>query len=265
VEKFLDTPVKRYSSGMYVRLAFAVAAHLEPEVLIVDEVLAVGDVTFQKKCIGKMEEIGKEGRTLLFVSHTLGVIQALCTRGILLNEGTVVADDTANRVVSKYLQALENSTTQKLLTRTDRQGKGSIRLASIEISTGGTSPSATLATGYPAMFIFHITRTQPGLSCCFTIYDQYGNPITDFDSSILSDEDITDSATRKFACVVDELLLKPGRYRINAALLCNGEFQDDVKGAALFEVQEGIIRGRPVGKETGLGNSCFQHRWIAPV
>src|SRR4028118_430430 len=95
VEKFLDTPVKRYSSGMYVRLAFAVAAHLEPEILIVDEVLAVGDAQFQKKCLGKMEEVGKEGRTVLFVSHNMGVVQTLCTRGILLRYGTVVSDETA--------------------------------------------------------------------------------------------------------------------------------------------------------------------------
>ncbi|MEM9949051.1 MAG: ABC transporter ATP-binding protein, partial [Cyanobacteria bacterium P01_D01_bin.36] len=90
VEKFLDTPVKRYSSGMYVRLAFAVAAHLEPEILIVDEVLAVGDAQFQKKCLGKMESIGKEGRTVVFVSHNMGAIEALCQKGMLIEEGQVV-------------------------------------------------------------------------------------------------------------------------------------------------------------------------------
>jgi lipopolysaccharide transport system ATP-binding protein len=89
VEKFLDTPVKRYSSGMYVRLAFAVAAHLEPEILIVDEVLAVGDVQFQKKCLGKMEEVGKEGRTILFVSHNMAMISNLCQKGILLETGKI--------------------------------------------------------------------------------------------------------------------------------------------------------------------------------
>jgi len=90
IEKFLDTPVKRYSSGMYVRLAFAVAAHLEPEILIVDEVLAVGDSQFQKKCLGKMEDVGKEGRTVLFVSHNMAAIQALCSRGIVLNNGSLI-------------------------------------------------------------------------------------------------------------------------------------------------------------------------------
>ena len=105
VEKFLDTPVKRYSSGMYVRLAFAVAAHLEPEILIVDEVLAVGDAQFQKKCLGKMEDVSKnDGRTILFVSHNMGVVSQLCTSAILLNKGTIDFNGTVSSVVDKYLR-----------------------------------------------------------------------------------------------------------------------------------------------------------------
>ncbi|WP_318528481.1 ABC transporter ATP-binding protein [Plectonema radiosum] len=103
VEKFLDTPVKRYSSGMYVRLAFAVAAHLEPEILIVDEVLAVGDAQFQKKCLGKMEDVGKEGRTVLFVSHNMATVTTLCQRGIWLIGGQVHMDGDAEQVTSKFL------------------------------------------------------------------------------------------------------------------------------------------------------------------
>ncbi|MFM5898415.1 MAG: polysaccharide ABC transporter ATP-binding protein [Dolichospermum sp.] len=104
VEKFLDTPVKRYSSGMYVRLAFAVAAHLEPEILIVDEVLAVGDAQFQKKCLGKMEDVGKEGRTVLFVSHNMSTIQSLCSRCILLQSGRIARDTNTAIVVQAYLE-----------------------------------------------------------------------------------------------------------------------------------------------------------------
>src|SRR5438477_7950210 len=104
VEKFLDTPVKRYSSGMYVRLAFAVAAHLEPEILIVDEVLAVGDAQFQKKCLGKMEDVGKEGRTVLFVSHNMASIQQLCGSGILLRDGEVRDTGSIEKVIESYLK-----------------------------------------------------------------------------------------------------------------------------------------------------------------
>ncbi len=114
IEKFLDTPVKRYSSGMYVRLAFAVAAHLEPEILIVDEVLAVGDSQFQKKCLGKMETVGKEGRTVIFVSHNMGAVKTLCSTGILISAGKLLLKDTVSNVISKYIcdfQSFEYSKT----------------------------------------------------------------------------------------------------------------------------------------------------------
>jgi lipopolysaccharide transport system ATP-binding protein len=105
VEKFIDTPVKHYSSGMYLRLAFAVAAHLEPEILIVDEVLAVGDASFQRKCLDKMQDVGRHGRTVLFVSHNIPAVTRLCDRAILLNEGKVVADGPASKIASEYLNS----------------------------------------------------------------------------------------------------------------------------------------------------------------
>lgn len=110
VEKFLDTPVKRYSSGMYVRLAFAVAAHLEPEILVVDEVLAVGDAQFQKKCLGKMEQVGKEGRTVLFVSHNLGAIKSLCSSSIVLASGNLIYQGSVSKAISYYNNTREKAT-----------------------------------------------------------------------------------------------------------------------------------------------------------
>jgi lipopolysaccharide transport system ATP-binding protein len=111
VERFLDTPVKRYSSGMYVRLAFAVAAHLEPEILIVDEVLAVGDAAFQKKCLGRMREVAGEGRTILFVSHNMDAVQRLCNKGILLDRGRLVMEGDINAVTNKYLETFNEGQT----------------------------------------------------------------------------------------------------------------------------------------------------------
>ena len=122
VEKYLDTPVKRYSSGMYVRLAFAVAAHLEPEILVVDEVLAVGDAQFQKKCLGKMSEVGKEGRTVLFVSHNLGAIKQLCNQGILLNAGRLLFNGVSDNAIEEYIK---NSTAKNQDT-IKRAGNGKI-------------------------------------------------------------------------------------------------------------------------------------------
>ncbi|MEI6427648.1 MAG: ABC transporter ATP-binding protein [Pseudanabaena sp. ELA607] len=121
VEKFLDTPVKRYSSGMYVRLAFAVAAHLEPEILIIDEVLAVGDAAFQKKCLGKMEDVSKEGRTIIFVSHSMPTITSLCQTAILLEKGTIAQLGTASEVIMAYYNTGSSSPAALQIHPTDRQ------------------------------------------------------------------------------------------------------------------------------------------------
>ena len=135
VEKFLDTPVKRYSSGMYVRLAFAVAAHLEPEILIVDEVLAVGDAQFQKKCIGKMEEVGNEGRTVIFVSHSMPTVTSLCSRAILLESGKVVKDGLTSAVVMHYYTSGQSSPANADFSRA-HVGDTYVRLLQGEIKNG---------------------------------------------------------------------------------------------------------------------------------
>lgn len=131
-QKYVDTPTKRYSSGMRVRLAFAVAAHLEPEILVVDEVLAVGDVEFQKKAIGKMQDISQgEGRTVLFVSHNMASVKSLCTRAIVLENGTSVFDGTADEGVQYYLSKNSINNEQELKSRTDRFGSGDMRLINV--------------------------------------------------------------------------------------------------------------------------------------
>ena len=133
VEKYLDTPVKRYSSGMYVRLAFAVAAHLEPEILIVDEVLAVGDVQFQKKCLGKMEQVGKAGRTVLFVSHNMGAIRNLCNRGVLLGDGCLLAAADVDAVLSKYMGTGASLSSSKIWNDNEMPGSHGLKIKQIRI------------------------------------------------------------------------------------------------------------------------------------
>jgi len=129
IEEFLDTPVKRYSSGMYVRLAFAVAAHLEPEILLVDEVLSVGDVQFQRKCLGKMEDVAQQGRTILFVSHNISAIENLCTKAVLLKKGHVAMVGETERVIEHYMEDAQTIARQvPLRDRTDRQGNRRVRL-----------------------------------------------------------------------------------------------------------------------------------------
>lgn len=264
VEKFLDTPVKHYSSGMYVRLAFAVAAHLEPEILIVDEVLAVGDIAFQRKCLGKMQQFAhNSGRTVLFVSHNLASLRALCTRGILLQQGRLVFSDTIDSAVQSYLNTLEEQSTGDLSRITARGGKGRIRLRSITIKSEGRT-SNTVSSGSPVRFEFAITGNLPNLSCGFTIYDQLGHPIAAFDSRKHGCDDRTDEPdATTLSCELDELFLVPGRYRINTAVLGDGELQDHVEAAVFITVESGMVRGRPSQSDGAYGKVLIPHRWIA--
>ncbi len=133
VEKYIDTPVKRYSSGMYVRLAFAVAAHLEPEILIVDEVLAVGDVDFQKKCIGKMKDVASTGRTVLFVSHNMEAVKNLCSRALLLEHGTIISEGTPAQVIERYLNDRNNAVWGRSYEEHEAPGNEFTRLKSIAL------------------------------------------------------------------------------------------------------------------------------------
>jgi lipopolysaccharide transport system ATP-binding protein len=164
VEKFLDTPVKRYSSGMYVRLAFAVAAHLEPEILIVDEVLAVGDTQFQKKCLGKMEAVGKEGRTVLFVSHSMQAISQLTNRCILLRQGGVEFDGSTDYAAMLYLSGDKTSSEEPAYYYAP-SGKHGNYLAWARVHT--SDEQGIHCWGKPICFEFALEINNPGASLCF--------------------------------------------------------------------------------------------------
>lgn len=263
VEKFLDTPVKRYSSGMYVRLAFAVAAHLNPEILIVDEVLAVGDAEFQKKCLGKMEDVASQGRTVLFVSHNMAIIKSLCKKGILLNNGSIAALGSIEEVVSEYLKTMEKKAAGSLLTRSDRRGKGDVKLAELNIRSGGDFTSSTLTTGGPVVFEFVLSEPFSNLRVSFTIYDQNGLPVCNLDNSKISGNDIyQEDRPKTITCNVDSLVLIPGRYRANVALWHGHDLQDHIEAAAYFEVDPGELNGRPVEPGLGYGSVHLPHSWI---
>ncbi len=262
IEKFIDTPVKRYSSGMYVRLAFAVAAHLEPDILIVDEVLAVGDAAFQRKCIGKMGEVSRSGRTILFVSHNMSVVQTLCSRALLLQSGRYVFDGTPNETVAQYLNALEQTQKIDLKDRKDRGGKGGARLCSVEILNPAAPQSGRLSIGAPAKMIFRFDRIAKGMLFGFTVYDQSGLAVVNFSSARRGEQDVvTGPGEAVFSWETEEVLFLPGRYRINAAIIAEGEMQDHIEAAAVFDVEEGVVRGRPMVDNPGYGSVTFPHRW----
>ncbi len=150
VAEFLDTPVKRYSSGMYVRLAFAVAAHLEPDILVVDEVLAVGDAQFQKKCLGKMESVVREGRTVLFVSHNMAAVKSLCQRALLLDRGKVVADGGVDVVVDRYLAAGDEGSADGVVPAgVHRVGSGEAKIRRVQLLDRHGAPLSQLYLGQP--------------------------------------------------------------------------------------------------------------------
>ena len=262
IEKFLDTPVKHYSSGMYVRLAFSVAAHLEPEILLVDEVLAVGDVAFQRKCLGKMDDVAQEGRTVVFVSHNMGLLQQLCERGIYLQQGTVHTDGTIHEAVDAYLKTLEQTEGLDLAQRADRKGQGKVRLVAADVTNGS---SAILRTGHPARFVFHVNTLVPGMACNFNVYDTIGQPVTSFQSRVRGPEDSSAPENGlKFICDLAELLLLPGWYRVDVAIIGDNRLQDFIEAAAVFEVAEGHVRGRPVQPD-GKFSVSMSHRWTLPA
>lgn len=178
VEKFIDTPVKFYSSGMYLRLAFAVAAHLEPEILIVDEVLAVGDVQFQKKCLGKIGEVAGRGRTVLFVSHNMSAVLSLCSRAILLQRGQMVADGAADAVVSSYLkQASEALAEQVWDDFATAPGNDSVRLHQARLrGLGDTVPTElNIRTPFEMEFAFWNLQAEAKLNLTVQLYNEQGS------------------------------------------------------------------------------------------
>ncbi|MEQ8972131.1 MAG: ABC transporter ATP-binding protein [Coleofasciculus sp. C1-SOL-03] len=223
VEKFLDTPVKRYSSGMYVRLAFAVAAHLEPEILVVDEVLAVGDVQFQKKCLGKMEEVGKEGRTVLFVSHNMGTITQLCTRAIHLSFGQIEHIGNVNSVVSKYLTFGDiNSSTLQLRGKEKtniNNKKMFFHKISIVDQEGVGSTELDVRHPFYLDLEYEFKKTLKNIELSVRIYTNDGRPVLTTCQSDCSPESLglRSIGIYKTTIKFPAMFLMPGAYLVTIA------------------------------------------------
>ncbi|HEX6036215.1 MAG TPA: ABC transporter ATP-binding protein [Anaerolineales bacterium] len=262
VSQFVDTAVKHYSSGMYLRLAFAVAAHLESEILLVDEVLAVGDSAFQKKCLGKMGDVASEGRTVVFISHNMALVQSLCKKGIVLQDGVVDYQGDISTAVRHYLSRMEEVSSKPLDDRKDRSGRGKVRLT--EISVQGPS-CGSLRTGEPATITLKVNNTCAHLWCTFTIYDHFGMPVTNFDSRRAGPYDDEQQQREVFVCHIEQLPLLAGKYRIAVLVSGEGDTQDYLTSACWFDVDEGLMDGKPFGSNTGYGSIGVSHRWLAPV
>jgi lipopolysaccharide transport system ATP-binding protein len=239
IENFIDTPVKRYSSGMYVRLAFAVAAHLDTEILLVDEVLAVGDLDFQKKCLGKMGEVAKEGRTVLFVSHSMATVLNLCSRAILLRSGQLVYDGPAESTIKNYLTYQSSKGAQGFDNNPERRGNGAIRLVGARILNEVNQPSSHFVAGRPASLEFRYknsTGEHRGANVVFAIYNQLGVAVSWFDFSLSHGLVERLGSCGVFTCHIPDLPLPMGQYSVNILLQVNGEDADFVPHALLFNV-----------------------------
>lgn len=270
VEKFLDTPVKRYSSGMSVRLAFAVAAHLEPEILLVDEVLAVGDAAFQKKCLGKMGDVAKEGRTVLFVSHNMGAVRSLCCRAFVLSEGRIVSSGSVNECIGRYLlSASEDMAAEKNTAKLPRPSEvaedETLRITRVRLDT--PSGHAVLHTGQPIALILEFQSAQHVTDVVF------GWSVHSSDNARLFECRSVDSqglvaqlqpGTYSVRCTVPTNPLNPGLYSLHVGARCVQKSLDWLPDVLTFRV-DSPQRFDSLWLESPSGLVRVQSEWSAPT
>jgi lipopolysaccharide transport system ATP-binding protein len=246
VERFVDTPVKHYSSGMYLRLAFAVAAHLEPEILLVDEVLAVGDITFQRKCLGKMGDVAKQGRTILFVSHNMAAVESLCSTAYLLENGRLVESGTTKTVIDAYLSSIPALCHTPLECRTDREGDGRLRFTDIEFRSDEGIPTDVVQAGKTLLISVayaSTSDTMKNVEVSIDIYTQNGQYMLMLDNEMVGADFESVPRVGRFSCQVQRFPLSPGQYHITLFCRVNGIIADWVQQAALLTVEPGDFYG----------------------
>uniref|UniRef100_UPI004049C62C ABC transporter ATP-binding protein n=1 Tax=Gelidibacter sp. TaxID=2018083 RepID=UPI004049C62C len=265
-ERYVDTPVKRYSSGMRVRLAFAVAAHLEPDILVIDEVLAVGDAEFQKKAIGKMQDISKtDGRTVLFVSHNMAAVKSLCTRGIVLEHGRVVFEGGTDEAVSYYLSQGKIKADMPLNERTDRVGKGNFVFTGISILNEFEDEQLNLLSGEPYTFrlYFKTFMKLDNVSIRIRVFDFNGNIRflcnNYFVDSKMLNLDVLELSVADF--VIPKFPLPNGTYDIQLTCFSSEGLEDDLESACNFNVVGGDFfkSGREQISKEGV---LIEHKFI---
>lgn len=263
VEKFLDTPVKRYSSGMYVRLAFAVAAHLEPEILIVDEVLAVGDAQFQKKCLGKMESAGREGRTVLFVSHNMVALKSLCEKAIWLNAGSVVENGRAEDVVTNYLDNGVPVNMHQVWSDTESApGNKSVRLHTVKISYEGEATGENLTVASPVDMEFEFWNYEQNALLNFSVVLYDNQDVCIFNTA--STAKAYPKGIVKGTCHIPGNFLNDGAYRVRLLIVKDMSVAlIDLDNVAIFEVHDVEREGAWYGKWIGAVRPTFKWETMA--
>ena len=265
ISRFLDTPVKRYSSGMFVRLAFAVAAYLEPEILVVDEVLAVGDANFQKKCLGKMEDVAGHGRTVLFVSHNMAAVTALCSRAVLLDNGRLVESGSTREVIDAYLQRGREASSRTLTQRTDRDGSGSMRFTALalEDDDGNSVTAATSGGSVTVRLDYSSADGEPVHRAVVGIYVRglYGQPLFICLSRVAQDGFPNLAPSGSIRCRIPELPLLPGVYMFDVWCKVDEVLADRINHASELTVSEGDFFGSGKLPPREGGDFLVFHEW----
>jgi lipopolysaccharide transport system ATP-binding protein len=250
VEKFIDTPVKHYSSGMQMRLAFAVAAHLEPEILLIDEVLAVGDTAFQKKCLGKMGDVSREGRTILFVSHNMAAIESFCHSTILFRDGTVSQYGPTSEVIRYYIEKEVSvaSDGTDLAFRRDRSGNGAVRLTSFHIEDIHGHIMPAVQSGMDVVFVFGF-ESRDGVAARnvdmgFSLHSRLDQALFVVYCSYLGQTFDVVPRAGVLKCHIPRLPLASGRYGVGARIVVGGEEADWLRNAVGYlQVETGDYYG----------------------
>jgi lipopolysaccharide transport system ATP-binding protein len=241
IDKFIDTPVKHYSSGMYMRLAFAVAAHLDPEIMLVDEVLAVGDAAFQKKCLGKMSDVAKEGRTVLFVSHNMGSIRKLCRKAILLDGGRVQLNEVTEKVIAEYLTA-DASHTGHWVKSNEVRRLGGIAISEIRVTNSQGTTAGTVDSNRPFNLIVSVDvqDDMSGAQIHARITNQEGVVVFTTANTDASGIDLfTNKGKRTFKIEIPKNFLRPGMYELTVGtMIPKTELFDIVENELFFIVED---------------------------
>jgi lipopolysaccharide transport system ATP-binding protein len=264
---YADTPVKRYSSGMFMRLAFSVAAHLEPEILIVDEVLAVGDAEFQKKCLGKMRDVSQSGRTVLFVSHNMAAVQQLCTRGIVLERGRLVFDGGVGGAVGHYLDANRAAATETLEGRVDRRGSGRLVFTRVELIGDDGAPVSVALSGRDLRVRFHYRseseRPDALVNVAFNVRSPQGYLLTNLNNVDTGHARLPLYRTGYFECVWPRLNLRAGVYDCTLFCSVDSEIADWLQNAFRLDVEDGDFHGTGRLISRDQGDLLVAHSWTA--
>ena len=267
VEKFLDTPVKHYSSGMSVRLAFAVAAHLEPEILIVDEVLAVGDAEFQKKCLGKMSEVSKgEGRTVLFVSHQMNVVSQLCKKGILLKNGKMDFMGDTQKCIDLYLNSVSDILDMRLVDRTDRKGTGDVLFTEFKILNDRNEQISVAVSGETVKFQFIYTKNIKSkdfrsMNFALKICDYLDNNLFYLDTNLSVQDFGVVFDNGKITCTMPNFPLVGGEYHLGICCKLDNVLADNIDHAVRFSVLNGVFFSSGKTHSPALGSMLVKHTW----